>query len=285
MESLSVLAPAKINLMLDVTGKRDDGYHTLLTVMQTVSLADTLEITADNSGRITVECDNNNIPTDENNIAYKAALKFFEYSEKQGGVHIKINKSIPSEAGLGGGSADGAAVLVGMNKLFDTGFDVDELCRIGVKIGADVPFCIAGGTKLCCGIGEIMSDIAPLENCYIVIGKGKTGISTKAAFAEIDKNGFGEDILKNGYDGTVSSVLSIGKNIFEEVTDNDDVKNLKHLLEQGGAVYSAMSGSGSAVFGLFCDAEAAEKSVSTLAEKNYFSALCRPIPHGAVILN
>lgn len=285
MESLSILAPAKINLMLDVTGKRSDGYHTLITVMQTISLADTLEITANNNGRISIECDNNSIPTTENNIAYKAAAKFFEYSQKQGGVHIKINKKIPTEAGLGGGSADGAAVLVGLNKLFNTHLTVDELCCIGVKIGADVPFCIVGGTKLCCGIGEIMSDIPALENCYIAIGKGKTGISTQLAFAEIDKKGFGKNVIKKGYDGTVNSVLSIGKNIFEEVIDNDDVKFLKHLFEQNGAVYSALSGSGSAVFGLFCDVEAAKKSVLTLSEKNYFSSLSRPVTHGAVILN
>ena len=267
MCTVAVSAPSKINLMLDVTGKRDDGY-----------------LTSNNSSKITVECDNVNIPTDSRNIAYKAAEKFFEYAEFSSGVHIKIIKKIPSEAGLGGGSADAAAVLVGLNRLYDAGLTQKELCDIGVKTGADVPFCIVGGTKLCCGIGEEMSDITPLENCNIVITKGSEGISTKEAFTEIDKKGFGETVFNKEYDGTVKSVLQIGKNIFEEVTDNHDIIFLKKQLYDSGAAYSAMSGSGSAVFGLFYEAEKAEKCMHSLINCGFFANLCRPVSHGAVIL-
>lgn len=284
MCTVAVSAPAKINLMLDVTGKRDDGYHTLVTVMQSISLADTLYITPNNSGIITVECDSINIPTDSRNIAYKAAEKFFEYAEISSGVHIKILKKIPSEAGLGGGSADAAAVLVGMNHIFKTKCTNDKLCEIGVKIGADVPFCIVGGTKLCCGIGEEMSDIEPLENCHIVIAKGSKGISTKEAFAEIDRMRFGTSTFDKKYDGTIKSVAETGKNIFEVVTDNQDVLFLKKLFYHSNAVYSAMSGSGSAVFGLFPELENAEKCVQSLTEKNYFSVICHPMSHGVKIL-
>ncbi|MGN0675132.1 MAG: 4-(cytidine 5'-diphospho)-2-C-methyl-D-erythritol kinase [Oscillospiraceae bacterium] len=282
MNSITVSAPAKINLMLDVTGKRSDGFHTLLTVMQSISLPDTVYISANGSDKITVECNVPDIPCDSRNIAYKAAAKFYEYFGISGGVHIKIEKNIPSEAGLGGGSADGAAVLLGMNKLYNAGFSLDELCKIGVTIGADVPFCIKGGTKLCRGIGEEFYDIEPLEDCYIVIGKGKGGISTQEAFRRIDSIGFGNDILSIGYDGTAKSVSKIGKNIFEAVADIDDVKMIKELILSCGAVYSAMSGSGTAVFGLFSDLNSAQKCADILKSNDYFSSLCKPISHGVI---
>lgn len=282
MNSIAVSAPAKINLMLDVTGKRTDGFHTLLTVMQSISLSDTVYISANEVESITVECSVPEIPCDFRNIAYKAAVRFYEYSGICDGVHIKIEKNIPSEAGLGGGSADGAAVLFGMNKLYNTGFSLDELCRIGAAVGADIPFCIKGGTSLCRGIGDEFYEIPPLEDCYIVIGKGKCGISTKEAYRRIDAVGFGSDILKDGYDGTIDSVSNIGKNIFEAAADIDDVKIIKKLILNCSAVYSAMSGSGTAVFGLFPNFNAAQNCTNYLKSNDYFSSLCRPLSHGVI---
>lgn len=284
MNKVIVNAPAKINLMLDVTGKRKDGYHTLITVMQSISLSDRIEIHKTNSKGIILECDDPNILCDSRNIAFKAADRFFSHTETYGGIHIKIQKNIPSQAGLGGGSADGAAVLVGLNQLYDTNLSIEELCRIGVEIGADVPFCIAGGTKLCRGIGEIMSDVTPLEDCFIVIGKGFSGISTKEAFEKIDKSGFGSNEFSDCYNGSLTSVSEIGSNIFESVTENSDVSEIKNQLMISGAVYSAMSGSGSAVFGLFNNQTDAEKSMNLLKSKGFFSALCSPEPYGTAVI-
>lgn len=285
MNGVTVSAPAKINLMLDVTGKRPDGYHTLLTVMQSISLADTVYITPNGSGRITVECDTDGVPCGSENIAYRAAQAFYSYAQKQcTGLHIKIVKQIPLQAGLGGGSADCAAVLTGLNRLLGTGYSEDTLCEIGVSLGADVPFCIVGGTKICRGIGEIMSPASALEDCFIVIAKGADGISTKEAYRKIDSLSVRSAADISLYDGTVRSVKSIGGNIFEDVADCADVSAVKEILLQHGAEYTAMSGSGSAVFGLFADKQSAEKCCKALKLDAFFSCVCKPAREGAYIL-
>ncbi|MDE5740936.1 MAG: 4-(cytidine 5'-diphospho)-2-C-methyl-D-erythritol kinase [Oscillospiraceae bacterium] len=283
MKKITLNAPAKINLMLDVTGRRSDGYHTINTVMQSVSLADTVELIVNNSGEISAECDVPSVPCGKENIACRAAEAFYEYAKVPfTGLHIKIVKRIPLQAGLGGGSADGAAVLVGLNKMYDEPCKVERLCNIGVKIGADVPFCIVGGTKICRGIGEIMSPAPPLEECFIVIGKGGKGISTKKAFEAIDalKNSVHNDITDK-YDGTVASVKLIGRNIFEEVSDCSEVLSVKEILLQQGAEYAAMSGSGSAVFGLFRQKKIVEKTCKVLQLNSFFAEVCVPIRQGS----
>lgn len=282
--NVNVIAPAKINLMLDVTGKRDDGYHTLSTIMQSISLADVVSITEGNNGLITVNTSDVSIPSDKNNIAYKAAEKFSEYTNIQyNGLIIHIQKNVPSQAGLGGGSADAAAVLVGLNYMYGTKLSVKQLCEIGVSIGADVPFCIAGGTKLCVGIGDIMTDIVPLEHCHIVIAKGNTGISTKIAFDKIDSIGFENLADYSKYDGSVKSLKTIGYNKFEMVTKNADVNYIKDKMLVMGADYSAMSGSGSAVFGIFINNDKAQKCSDFLCKSGFFSTLCFPRVNGAEV--
>ncbi len=283
--SVSVVAPAKINLMLDVTGKRDDGYHTLTTIMQSISLSDTVTISKCNDDIISVKVSDSSIPSDKKNIAYKAAVEFMKtVGIQQKGLRIHIEKNIPSEAGLGGGSADAAAVLIGLNYLLDTNLSEEQLCDIGVRIGADIPFCVCGGTKLCVGIGEIMTDISPIEQCYIVISKGNTGISTKTAFEKIDSVGFDVNPEFDKYDGSVQSVQKYGYNKFEIVAENEDVESIKNYMNICGANYSAMSGSGSAVFGLFCNEFDAQKCTDFLCTKGYFSALCYPISYGSKII-
>ncbi len=280
-----VLAPAKINLMLDVTGKRSDGYHTLTTIMKSVSLSDIVTISKRNDGLISVTSSDLSIPSDEKNIAYKAFLKFSEYTNFQhSGIDIHIQKNIPSEAGLGGGSADAAAVLVGLNNMFSANLSLEQLCDIGVSIGADVPFCITGGTKLCTGIGEIMNDVSDLEKCCIVIAKGDTGISTPKAFEKIDAVGFERKASFTKYDGSINSVKKIGFNRFELVADNADISFIKNIMLDMGAEYSAMSGSGSAVFGLFYNDYSAEKCRDFLQKSGLFSTLCYPIENGAAII-
>lgn len=283
MDSITVTAPAKINLMLDVTGRRPDGYHTLNTIMQSISLADTVFIEQNDSGKLFFECRADSIPDGKENIAYRAAEAFLNYSNVScGGLYISVHKHIPFQAGLGGGSADCAAVLAGLNKLLDTGYSEKELCEIGIKLGADVPFCISGGTKICKGIGEIMSPAPPLEECFIVIGKGSKGISTKKAFEAIDvlENSVQKDITDK-YDGTVASIKIIGRNIFEEVSYCSDVFAVKETLLQHGAEYSAMSGSGSAVFGLFRQKETAESTCKALKLNSFWAEVCIPVRCGA----
>lgn len=286
MNSVTVSAPAKINLTLDITGRRQDGYHNLCTIMQSISLADSVFIEANESGKIAFECRANKIPegipNGKENIAYRAAEAFLDYSGVScGGLYIKVDKRIPSQAGLGGGSADCAAVLAGLNKLLGTGYSQERLCEIGVRLGADVPFCIVGGTKLCRGIGEDISPAPPLEDCFIVVGKGGSGISTKKAYEKIDSLNPSERQNSELYDGSLSSLAKAGGNIFERVTDNSDVSEIKRINAECGAAYSAMSGSGSAVFGLYRRRTNAEKCLSMLKEKSFFAEICTPLPYGA----
>lgn len=286
MNEITITAPAKINLTLDVTGRRADGYHTISSIMQSVSLSDTVYISKAEAV-ISVDCSDNSLPCGEGNIAYKAAREFFSYTEITSGASVKIEKHIPLQAGLGGGSADAAAVIVGLNELFDTRLSLEQLCEIGAKIGADVPFCTVGGTKLCQGIGEIISYVPPLENCFIIIAKGKSGISTKKAYAKIDSlETQTADISL--YDGSLASVKKIGRNIFEQVAENEDVPKLKKLMAECGAEYTAMSGSGSAVFGLFAlsrQKNAAGQCARLLRSKGYFAEACIGLSYGAKFIN
>lgn len=282
MDSITIFAPAKINLTLDVAGRRSDGYHTIVTVMQSISLSDTVFIEQNDSGKLLFECRADGIPDGKENIAYKAAEAFLNYSNVScGGLYISVHKHIPFQAGLGGGSADCAAVLVGLNKLLGTDYSKNKLCEIGVKLGADVPFCITGGTKLCRGIGEDISPAPPLENCFIVIGKGSSGISTKKAYEKIDLLDNYNVSDPSLYDGTLSSLGKAGGNIFERVTESNDVSEIKSIFTECGAEYSAMSGSGSAVFGLFVNRKDAEKCFLQLKKRDFFAEICKSLPHGA----
>lgn len=279
MDSLVLNAKAKINLYLDVTGKRADGYHLLETVMHTVSLCDTVTLTKTDRNGIEISCSDPLIPCNEKNIAYKCAAAFFDKTGiSSGGVSIDIIKRIPSQAGMGGGSADGAAVLTGLDRLFETGLSEGELISIGARIGADIPFCIKGGCGYCTGIGEIIEPLPAICGC-VLIGKGQAGISTAEAFGKIDSLGSGIGIsgIKQIF-GNVSSLTDIApfcRNIFDDVTSLEEVTNIKRIMTENGAVCSAMTGSGSAVFGLFESENVAVKAQKVLKQKNYFTALCR----------
>lgn len=279
MDSLVLNAKAKINLYLDVTGKRADGYHLLETVMHTVSLCDTVTLTKTGRSGIEISCSDPLIPCNEKNIAYKCAAAFFDKTGiSSRGVSIDIIKRIPSQAGMGGGSADGAAVLTGLDRLFETRLSESELISMGAKIGADIPFCIKGGCGYCTGIGEIIEPL-PAICGYVLIGKGQAGISTAEAFGKIDSLGSGISItgIKKIF-GNVSSLTDIApfcRNIFDDVTSLEEVTDIKRIMTENGAVCSAMTGSGSAVFGLFESENVASKAQEVLKQKNYFTALCR----------
>ena len=224
-KNIRLMACAKINLCLDIIGTRSDGYHLLESIMQSIELGDKVSINRKGK-RIRVICDKLDIPQ-QNNIAYKAAKAFYEHNQisEDNGVCIRIKKQIPSQAGLGGGSADAAAVLVGLNKLFNTRLSEEELCSIGEKIGADVPFCVCGGTRLARGIGEILTKLDNYCDYKLVIVKGTEGVSTKEAYEDFDN---ATDIEKLRIDKVISALASgdtmelKGKllNVFEQIASS-----------------------------------------------------------------
>lgn len=276
MDKLTVKANAKINLTLNITGKLPNGYHSLSSIMQSVSLYDIVSVERTNNGDIEVICLDDAAPSGEKNIAYKAAREFFEYADIVCcGIRITIEKKIPSEAGLGGGSADAAAVIVCLNKLFSCGFSQERLCVIGAKVGADVPFCIMGGTALCEGIGEEITPLSPLNCKCVLIAKGKLGVSTKDAYAKIDSAEIEHTSWdKTDFIGCFEYWAKLCSNDFEAVSTNSEVEMIRSEMENSGAAIAQMSGSGSAVFGLFSDTEKAESCRKKLAESGFFAEKC-----------
>lgn len=285
----SLNANAKINLYLDVTGIRDNGYHNIKSIMQTVNLCDTVTVeTFDDPCEIALTCSWPSVPTGEKNIAYKAAAAFYrEYGMHDSGCRIHIEKRIPMEAGLAGGSTDAAAVLKLLNELYNKPFNMDRLCAIGAKLGADVPFCIMGGTMLCEGIGEMLSPLPPMPHCHIVVARGGEGISTPVAYGLIDEKhsrnfsspGGDYHKLHNGLScGSIHTVASSMYNIFEDVIlpAHSVATKLKEIMIEHGALGAMMSGSGPSVFGLFMSEDAAAKAAEkagTIAK----AFICKPV--------
>lgn len=266
--TVSMKARAKINLSLDITEKRPDGYHNIKTIMQTIDLHDNLVIDAIGEG-IELECNSSKVPCDDRNIAYKAAKLFLnKYSCKYGikhGVKIKIEKNIPVAAGLAGGSSDAASVLIGMNKLFDCGISVDELIAVGKLLGADVPYCIKGGTILAEGIGDILTELPAIPKVYIVLAIPKIHVSTKWVYENFDFNKVNKrpniDLLISAIaEGDIKLLAENMVNVMETFTADrfSIINKLKKKLISLGALGSLMSGSGPAVFGIFADKTSAD---------------------------
>ena len=284
-------AYAKINLYLDVISRYDNGYHEVNTIMQTVSLADDIEILLEGEG-ISLVCDKKEIPDDSRNIAWRAAELFLSECPwvKCRGVSINIKKNIPSEAGLGGGSADAAAVLCALNEIFGYPVKQERLLEIGGNIGADVPFCMVGGTAYASGKGTLITPISDMPDCFIVIAKGKKGISTPWAFGELDRiyENFNE-IAYSPYDITVlkesieaGRVADMGGalyNIFEKAVSSicSEVVDIKETMLECGACGALMSGSGTAVYGIFEDEEKANAATKILSSNGYFSYVSKPL--------
>lgn len=277
--SVTVLAPAKINLTLDVVGKRADGYHTLQTVMQTVSLYDRITVDYAAEG-VTLQCDGG-IPCDSTNTAYKAAALFRDAIGYAGGFTVTVEKGIPSQAGLAGGSADAAGVLHALNRLTGAGLSVNDLCAIGGKIGADVPFCIHGGTVLCTDIGTVLTPVSPLPPCGIVIVKPEGGVSTPEAYRLLDAAEYllhpnvaaqCEALARGDLRGIAAQV----GNTFEQPLCLPETATIRRILAENGALASALSGSGSAVFGLFETEAQAASCVTAFGDRYPFAAACTP---------
>lgn len=275
-------AYAKINLYLDVTGIRDNGYHNIKSIMQTVDLHDEITVesqgAADGEANITLTCSESAVPTGEKNIAYKAALAFFrEAGIENYNCRIHIGKHIPMEAGLAGGSTDAAAVLRGLNKLYGEPFDMDGLCTIGARLGADVPFCIRGGTYLCEGIGEVLTPLPSMPDCHVVVARGGEGVSTPVAYGLVDekwdrdftKSGGNYDSLYDALDrGDLHGMADFMYNIFEDVIlpDHSVASRLREIMQECGAIGAMMSGSGPSVFGIFESQDDAKKAAEAAGE-------------------
>ncbi len=291
---IKVLAPAKINLSLDIVSKRDDGYHDVSMVMQAVSLYDTVIVSNDvdpsQECDILVTCDVAGIPTDESNIVCKAAKAYFKYCDlTPSKISIDIQKRIPSQAGLAGGSTDGAAVILALNRMFDTKLTQQQMCEIGARVGADVPFCIVGGTKLATGIGTTMENLPSLTKCNILICKPDISVSTAQAYAKADSKepkGFivTNEVVKFLFRRNLRGVCNCLYNEFEAVMQIPEISDIKKAMRKGKALGACMSGSGSAVFGVFLNekkATACKDKMSATYDKLY---LCTPISGGCKIV-
>lgn len=267
-------AYAKINLTLDVLRKRDDGYHDLRSIMQTVSLCDDVEVAVDTGKPWELSCDAAGIPCDERNLAWKAARAFFDRLGWQAdGIAIRIEKRIPSEAGLGGGSADAAAVLHALNDWTEGHFSVGDLCAIGAKVGSDVPFCVLGGTALAEGRGERLLKLPDAPELHLVICKPPLAFSTPALYSRLDSIEIGarpdtDAMCRAIENGDRESVAGLLCNVFEQAVSAPQIEEIKRELRTRGALGAMMTGSGSAVFGIFRDADSAKAACEAL-QKDY----------------
>ena len=286
-------ANAKINTYLNITARRSDGYHDIVSVMQTVSLCDLVTVNfqpAPQSSIMLSISGNSDLPTDCRNLAYRAAERFLQHTNLTGAVQIMIQKHIPVSAGLAGGSTDAAAVLRALNRLCRDPLTVEELCKIGLLLGADVPFCIRGGAMLATGIGDALERISDMPSCTLVIAIGEEGISTPRAYAALDeKYGFFEvsnqqntnanELIDLWQNNALSASCSCFYNIFEGVIpkENNDVEAIKHTMRENGAMQAMMSGSGPSVFGVFEAQTDAEQAYFALQEQGYRAFVCYPI--------
>lgn len=274
MKEMNLKALAKINLSLDVVRRREDGYHEVRMIMQTVNLYDRISIRKTTTPGIQMTTNSSFLPTDENNLVYKAAKLLMEEFQIQEGVEIHLQKFIPVAAGMAGGSSDAATVLYGVNKLFNLRLSKKELMKRGVKIGADVPYCIMRGTALAEGIGEKLTALKPAPQCFVLIAKPNISVSTKFVYENLHANelkvhpdidGMIEEINQNNLLGVAEKM----GNVLETVTIKEYpvIEEIKDIMKENGAINAMMSGSGPTVFGVFETKEKAEEAYTVLKEK------------------
>lgn len=287
---IKVLAPAKINLTLDVVGRRPDGYHDIATIMQAVDLYDTITLSDNDSGEVTISCDYPDVPCDKTNICAKAAFAFFEYCKMDvKGVHINIDKKIPTQAGLAGGSSDGAAVIYGLNQLFNTSLNSDDFHAIAGKVGADVPFCLVGGTKFATGIGTTLKKLPDFHCANIVICKpDNVSVSTAVAYKKVDDLNrphplYTDEMIKALYSRDIFQISATLFNDFELALKIPEVNKIKSIMLESKANGAGMTGSGSAVFGIFTSERKAKKCYELLKKTYKDTFLCKPIKVGCKI--
>ena len=273
MDKMELKALGKINLGLDVLGKRPDGYHDVRMVMQTIYLYDQITITKRKEPGIGLSTNLFYLPVNENNLAYRAAKLLMDEFEIRSGVDIFLEKHIPVAAGMAGGSSNAAAVLYGINRMFDLGLSTEELMKRGVSLGADVPYCIMRGTVLAEGIGEILTPLPPMPRCQIVVAKPPVSVSTKMVYEKIDSRRIVEHpdidgIIEGLKEGDVTKIASRMGNVLEQVTVEEYpvIDKIKKLMNKGGAKGAMMSGSGPTVFGIFTEKSLAKKAALKIRE-------------------
>ncbi|MGB5822962.1 MAG: 4-(cytidine 5'-diphospho)-2-C-methyl-D-erythritol kinase [Proteocatella sp.] len=274
MDNINVIARAKVNLSLEVKGKRDDGYHLLSMVMQTIELNDRLKIAKNSNKNIVISSDSKTIPCDDRNIAFKAAKKFLEAIESDQGYDIFIEKNIPVEAGMGGGSADAAGVLVGLNKMNGDVISIEKLMEIGLELGADVPFCIVGGTKLAEGIGEEFTELKDVELKLLIV-KPNTSISTAQAFRKlrIDKlkrNPNNRKLIRAINDSDRKKIYEHMDNaLYDASLEFAPEMNLiiEKLVNEFQSKKAMMTGTGSTIFAIFEDDSSLQRAYEYFSKK------------------
>lgn len=267
MDNITLKALAKINLGLDVVRRREDGYHEVRMIMQTIHLYDKLDIKKTTEAGIAITSNLSYVPTNENNLVYKAGKLLMDEFDIKEGVSVHLQKRIPVAAGMAGGSSDAAAMLYGMNQIFDLGLSRRDLMERGVKIGADVPYCLMRGTALAEGIGEKLTSLPPMVKCPVLIAKPAISVSTKFVYEnlKLDENTEHPDIdqlLADIKNKDLHAIAGHMGNVLESVTipEYPIIAQIKEQMLRSGAVNSMMSGSGPTVFGLFEEEETARKA-------------------------
>lgn len=274
MNEITLKALAKINIGLDVTGIRADGYHEVSMIMQTVNLYDRLAIKKTGTGEIRLSTNLNYLPVNDDNLCIKAARLLTDEFSIKDGIDISLDKHIPVAAGMAGGSTDAAAVLFGVNKIFDLGLSKKALMERGVKIGADVPYCIMRGTALAEGIGEVLTPLSPMVECPVLIAKPGISVSTKTVYQSLDacfdtvKHPDIHKLISDIENKDLGSICDHMGNVLEEVTIpmHPVISDIKKLMLENGALGAMMSGSGPTVFGFFEDNDTAQKAKEILTE-------------------
>lgn len=275
MEKLELKALGKINLGLDVLGRRENGYHDVRMVMQTLYLYDNVTLMKKKEPGIEIETNLHFLPKDENNIAWKAARLLMDEFAITDGIRIILDKHIPVAAGMAGGSSNAAAVLFGMNRMFGLGLSEKDLMERGVKLGADVPYCIMRGTVLAEGIGEKLTALPPLPRCQILIAKPPISVSTKMVYEKLDSTEITEHpdidgILEGLAQKDIRKIAASMGNVLEKVTVTEYpvIEEIKNSMLETGALGAMMSGSGPTVFGLFTDKRTARKAAQQMKSRN-----------------
>ena len=274
MEQITRKAYAKINLGLDVLRRREDGYHEVKMIMQTVDIFDTLTFVKKNEPGIRLKVDNEELSEDKDNLIYRAAELLMEKAGVKHGVEITLEKRIPIAAGMAGGSTDAAAAFHGINELFDLGYSLEDLQMLGVTLGADIPYCLAGGTAISEGIGEILTKLPEPPQCTLVVAKPDINVSTKFVYENLHANTLAyhpdiDGMIEAIKIGSLQGITDRLGNVLETVTVREYpiIEEIKNLMKQEGAENALMSGSGPTVFGIFTNEESAQAAAAQIRGK------------------
>jgi len=288
---LKLCSYGKINLFLDVEGKLQNGYHLIKSVMQSVDICDEVVLNPLNENKVIIECSDISIPVNEKNTCYKAAMLIKKAFRINSGVHICINKTIPAEAGLAGGSGNGAAVIRGLNAMWELNLTDEEMCGLGMQIGADIPFCIMGGTYLAEGMGEKLTKLNDFEWDDILIIKPEFSMSTAFVYSSLSpdcynsysENEILEHISSCNHEQTALSVSNTLEKVVEKY--HPEINRIKELMLKSGAISSAMTGSGSAIFAFFKDREALNKAYRAASQLYPSTFKTRTVKEGVKLID